>query len=159
MAAQSTQNSVLIRRYLRAVPYLDAVTRRDLFVGFSGVTGGLMLGLVGWIAYLWTEFGGAERYTLWTLRELAFGSVGLGVSLVLAGTLVSLVGLRNVGRLAGLGLLLCLFGIGVFAYGYPTAWNVTTPPDYSPLGATAYGLGICLLMLRTGGVVSWQPSD
>lgn len=158
MSAQATEDSVLIHTYRRLVPDPTAVTPRDRAVGFGAAGGGALLSLAGCVAYAWTVFGGVERYVYWALRELAFGSVALGLVLVLAGVLTAVGGVQKAGWMVGLGVSLCLVAIGIFAYGYPTDWNVITPPDYSTIGAPVYALGLGLLLVKTGRIVQGRTS-
>jgi hypothetical protein len=158
MAAQNTPDNMLLRCYRDYVADLGPVTENDVYAGFAGVMGGLMLSAVGWLTYLYVEFGGLSRDVLWTVRELAFGSAGLGVPLLLLGSIAGLMGLRDLGRAAVVGGVLCLAGLVLFAVTYPGQWNVVASTDYSAAGVTLYGAGLALLVFRMGGAVSCRVS-
>lgn len=154
MAAHGIDDNMLLHCYREHIADLDVVTENDVYAGFGGVMGGMMLSFAGWGAYLWAEFGGVSGQTLWQVRELAFGSVGLGVPLLLVGVIAGLMSVRDVGRVAIAGAVLCLVALGLFGVAYPTQWNVMGTTDYSALGMTVYGLGLGLVVFRLGGAVS-----
>jgi hypothetical protein len=159
MGAQRIDENMLLHCYREHVADLSVITENDVYVGFSGVMGGMVLSLTGWIAYLWAEFGNVSWEMLWSVRELAFGSVGLGVPLMLVGVIAGLMGVRNLGRVAHAGSIMCLAGLVVFGFAYPTQWNVVGATDYSALGMTIYGLGLGLVVFRLGGAVSCRLYD
>jgi hypothetical protein len=159
MATQNTPENMILRCYRDYVADLGPVTETDVYAGFAGVMGGLMLSVVGWLIYLWVEFGGLSRDLLWTVREVAFGSAGVGVPLLLLGSIAGLMGLRDVGRGAVAGGVLCLAALATFAVTYPDQWNVIAGTDYSAVGVTLYGAGLALLLFRMGGVVSCRVSE
>lgn len=159
MATQSKPSNMLLRCYRDYVADLGPVTERDVYAGFAGVMGGLVLSVVGWLTYLYVEYGGVSRDVVWTVRELAFGSAGVGVPLLLLGTIAGLMGVDDLGRSAVAGSILCLAGLALFAVTYPGQWNVLAGTDYSAIGVTCYGLGLGLLIFRVGGVVSCRVSE
>jgi hypothetical protein len=159
MATQNTPDNMLLRCYRDYVADLGPVTENDVYAGFGGVMGGIVLSVVGWLTYLSIEFGGVSRDVIRTIRELAFGSAGVGVPLPLVGTSAGLMGVDDLGRSAVVGGVLCLAGLALFAVTHPGQWNVIAGTDYSAIGVTCYGLGLGLLVFRVGGVVSCRVSE
>jgi hypothetical protein len=159
MATQNKPDNMLLRCYRDYVAELGPVTETDVYAGFAGVMGGLMLSVVGWLTYLWIEFGSSSREALWTVRELAFGTAGVGVPMLLVGSIAGLMGLRDLGRSAIAGSVMCAAGLVLFGVTYPGRWNVIGGTDYSAIGVTLYGLGLALLLFRMGGAVSCRLSE
>lgn len=160
MATEQAQaDDMILDCYQRYVADLDPVTPNDVYAGFGGTMGGLMLGVTGWMVYLWTEMGSVAWRTFWIAREIALGSAGVGVVLLVGGAIVGLMGLRDVGRSAVLGAILCLAGLVVFGATYPQQWNVVSGMDYSPIGVTLYGFGLGMLIFRLGGAVGCRVSE
>ncbi|MFB6256104.1 MAG: hypothetical protein ABEH58_05145, partial [Haloplanus sp.] len=95
----------------------------------------------------------------WSIREFALGSAGVGVPLLLIGTIAGLMRIRDTGRSAIAGVLLCAAGLVTFAVAYPERWNVVVGVDYSGIGVMLYGVGLALLVFRSGGVVTCRISE
>ena len=116
MSAQRTEQHVLLHRYREHVADLGTIIERDVYVGFSGVRGGTVLGLAGYLTYLWAEFGSVSWEMGWSLRKLTLGTVGFGVLRLLVGAITGHMGSRDLGRVThawsiyGLGLVIFRLG-------------------------------------------------
>lgn len=153
---------------------LEVADRQVVHLGFGLLMAGVMLLVVGWAIYLWSETAAATMMAmtnapLYTLRKAAITAAGIGLPLVFTGGVTLLLADRRVskGRLRKAeyaGVACCLVAVGLFLYSYPNAWNVTGT-DYSLPAVTVYGIGLAMLMMTTGaGIgcrcsVSARPAD
>lgn len=150
----SDSGSPLLALYRRYVG--EPASERDVYVGFALFFGGIALGAVGLVVFLYST--GLEPATpfYWQLREIAISAAFLG----LPAFILSVIVLLPVGRRARLaavgGGVLCLLAVGAFIAVYPGNWNVQGATDYSAQGVALYAAGLAVLAGSTGSALVAQ---
>lgn len=145
---------MLLDCYRTYIGSLDEVGEVDVFVGVGLTGGGLLLALVGWVAFLWNDLTAAYGTTgFYTVRELSVAAAGLGLPLLLLGVVVMMLGTDRVTAVAVVGQAVCLGAVLLFVATYPEAWNVGSHAN-APIGVSLYGLGAFMLAFAAGAAYS-----
>lgn len=154
MAVDAPPENRLLALYRRLVG--EPARERDVYVGFALFFGGIALGIVGLVVFLYGSGLDPAEPFFWQTREIALAAAFLG----LPAFILSLVVLLPVGRrtllAAGGGAAVCLAAIGVFIAVYPQSWNVQVGPDYSAQGVALYAAGLAVLVGATGSALVAQ---
>lgn len=154
MADAAPPENRLLALYRRLVG--EPVSEREVYVGFALFFGGIALGVVGLVVFLYGAGLDPGDPAFWQLREVALTAAFLG----LPAFVLSLVVLLPVGRrttaVAGIGAAVCLTAVGVFVAVYPESWNVQVGADYSTQGIALYAAGLAVLVGATGSALVAQ---
>lgn len=150
----SDLGSPLLALYRRYVG--EPASERDVYVGFALFFGGIALGVVGLVVFLYSASLEPRSAGFWQLREIAISSAFLGLPAFILSVIVLLpVGRRS--RLAAVGgAALCLVALGAFVAVYPANWNVRSAADYSAQGVALYAAGLAVLVGSTGSALVAQ---
>lgn len=154
MADDAPPENRLLALYRRLVG--EPARERDVYVGFALFFGGIALGIVGLVVFLYGAGLDPAEPFFWQTREIALAAAFLG----LPAFIMSLVVLLPVGRrtllAAGGGAAVCLAAVGVFIAVYPQSWNVQFGQDYSAQGIALYAAGLAVLVGATGSALVAQ---
>lgn len=150
----STGEGSLFSIYRRYVG--EPESRRDVYVGFGTFFGGIMLGVVGLVLFLYSGTQPSGSTFFWQLRKVALIAVMLGLPAVALSFAVLLpVGQRTMGTsIAGAGI--CVVGAVWLTQVYPYQWT-SAGNDISVL--STYAVGIVLLAASTGSSLVAQYVD
>lgn len=126
---------------------------RDVYLGFALFFGGIALGAIGLVLFLFSATIERGSDPFWQFRQLALILTFLGVPSFVLSIVVLLPSKRFATTAAGLGTGVCLIAIGIFIAVYPHAWNVSSGPDHSTTGILIYSGGLVLLAAATGSAL------
>jgi phosphoglycerol transferase MdoB-like AlkP superfamily enzyme len=149
---------MLLDCYRSYIGDLREVSTVDVFTGAGLTASGLVLALVGWGLFVWSEGVAHGTETFWTLREVSVAVAGVGVPIFLLGVVVLLVGNDRITAAALLGVALCFLTVVLFVVFYPDQWNVPGSPDYVLEGVTLYAVGVLGLAFAAGAAFSCRVS-
>lgn len=145
--------NTLVETYRRYVGEPDRLA--DVYVGFGLFFGGVTLGVVGVLVFLWATAIPSASPFHWQLREIAGALALTGLPAFLLSIPVLLPVDRRATYVAAVGGVVCLVGVGVFVASYPQHWNVQGTSDHSTLGVVVYTAGLVSLVGAGGaGLVS-----
>ncbi|WP_435064853.1 DUF7139 domain-containing protein [Halobaculum sp. EA56] len=148
------QHDLLTRRLLRLYRrYLGEPDQlSDVYVGFSFFFGGISMGVVGVLLFLWSSALPPRPGLYWQLREIAISLSMLALPVFLLGVVVLLPSDRR--ALAGGtgGVLVTLGAVSLFVVNYPQNWNAPGP-DASATGVTVYAVGVVLATTAVGAAL------
>ncbi len=154
MASDEDPGNPLLALYRRYVG--EPVRERDVYVGFALFFGGIALGVVGLVVFLYSAGLEPGRDFFWQLREVALAAAFLGLPAFILSVIVLLpVGRRASAAAAG-GAGVCLLAVGTFVAVYPEQWNVRAGADYSAQGVALYAAGLAVLAGATGAALVAQ---
>ena len=154
MAADEPTENRLLALYRRTLGEPDS--ERDVYVGFALFFGGIALGVVGLVVFLYSAGFDPAGDAFWQLREVALAAAFLGLPAFILSIVVLLpVGRRSTLAAAG-GATVCLAAVGVFVAVYPQSWNVQFGADYSTEGIALYAAGLAVLVGATGSALVAQ---
>lgn len=125
----------------------------DVYAGFGLFFGGLGLGVIGVVVFLYSSTLPADSLSTYAIREVAAVAAAVGFPALLSGVVVLLPVEKRMLYVAGGGSLVCLAAIGLFVWAYPYNWNVVNQPDYSAQGIAFYSVGIVLVVASTGAAL------
>jgi hypothetical protein len=149
-----TDRGSLVSLYRRYVG--EPESRRDVYVGFGTFFGGLALGLVGLVLFLYSGTQPSGSALFWQLREVALVAVMLGLPAVALSFAVLLpVGQRTMGASIA-GVAICVAGAIWLTQVYPYQWTAAGN-DINVL--TTYAVGTVLLAAATGSSLVAQYVD
>ncbi len=141
----------LYRRYVG-----EPESQIDIYVGFGAFFGGLALGLVGLVLFVYSGLQPSGSDVFWQFREaalvftmLALPAVGVSVTVLLP------VGRRTMAA-SLLGAVVCVVGMGWLTQVYPYQWT-SAGNDVSVL--STYAVGVVLLAASTGSSLVAQYID
>lgn len=141
----------LYRRYVG-----EPESERDIYVGFGAFFGGVALGLVGLVVFVYSGVQPAGSDIFWQLREaalvftmLALPAIGVSVTVLLP------VGRRTLAT-SLVGAAICLVGTAWLTQVYPFQWTAAGN-DVSVL--STYAVGVVLLAAATGSSLVAQYVD
>jgi hypothetical protein len=141
----------IYRRYIG-----EPESRRDVYVGFGTFFGGIALGFVGLVLFLYSGTQPSGSALFWQLREVALVAVMLGLPAVaLSFTVLLPVGRRTMGASIA-GAAICVAGAVWLTQVYPYQWT-SAGNDITVL--TTYAVGIVLLAASTGSSLVAQYVD
>ncbi|WP_435099128.1 DUF7139 domain-containing protein [Halarchaeum sp. P4] len=136
--------SELVRTYRRYIGEPERLA--DVYAGFGLFFGGVTLGVVGVLVFLWGSTVPAESMAHWQLREIAGALALVGLPAFVLSIPVLLPVDRRATYAAAVGAVVCLAGVAVFVTSYPYHWNVEGATDNSTLGVVVYAAGLVLLV-------------
>lgn len=151
MATDEPASNPLLSLYRRYVG--DPQREGDVYIGFALFFGGIALGAIGLLVFLWSTTVPAGTDGFWQLREIAIGSAAIGLPAFILSVVVLLPVTHRAVTIAALGSAVCLLAVGVFIATYPTNWNVTGTTDYSSHGIAVYAGGLAVLVATTGAAL------
>ncbi|WP_418282937.1 DUF7139 domain-containing protein [Halorubrum sp. DTA98] len=149
--SEATDSNQLLRYYRRYIGDPDRAV--DVYAGFGLFFGGLVLGAVGVVVFLYSATLPANTLSTYAVREVAVVAAALGLPTLLLGTVVLLPVDKRMLYVAAAGTLTTVGAIAIFVWAYPHDWNVTNPPDYSAQGIAVYSVGIALVVSATGAAL------
>lgn len=147
MSGASTQTNVLFEWYERYIG--DPEDESDVYVGFGLFFGGIALGVVGILLFLWSAAITDVGFE-YVLREIAASSAAIGLPVLLLGVTVLLPVRRRSMYAALVGTLVCVGGIALFVSAYPVNWNVPAARDMSAEVVAVYAVGLVSVVAATG---------
>ena len=151
MSAPEAVDTVLLAWYERYIG--EPETKSDVYLGFGLFFGGIAIGAIGLLAFLWSTGTEAGTDLFWTLRQLAVVLAALGLPAVMVG-IVTLLPVSDRARYAAIaGAIICLLAMAVFAVAYPSNWNVRQGADYSAYGIGLYAIGVATVTAATGAAL------
>jgi hypothetical protein len=148
MSPSDTADDRLVELYRSYIGEPDR--RTDVYLGFALFFGGLGLGLLGLVLFVF-ERALLSGVVFW-VREVAFAIGALGLPLVLVAVVVLLPADRRALYVAAGGLAIVIAAIGFFVSVYPSNWNHGTP-DYSLHGVTVYAVGLISVLAATASAL------
>ena len=153
-SVSSTERGPLLSIYRRYIG--EPESQRDVYVGFATFFGGIALGFVGLVLFLYSGMQPNGSTAFWQLREVALAAVMLGLPAVALSFAVLLpVGQRTMAAsLVGAGI--CAVGAVWLTQVYPYQWT-SAGNDISVL--STYAAGIVLLAASTGSSLVAQYVD
>lgn len=125
----------------------------DVYGGFALFFGGIAVGALGLLVFLWSGTLSQSTALFWQLREIAIVLAALGLPAFVLSVVVLLPVSRRAEYVAGLGSLVCLAALGLFVWAYPKQWNVLSGADYSAQGIAVYAGGMAVLAGATGSAL------
>jgi hypothetical protein len=147
MSGETTPANVLFEWYER---YIGAPEdESDVYVGFALFFGGIALGVLGVLLFLWSASVSNPTFE-YTLREIAASSGAVGLPTLLLGVTVLLPVRRRSMYAALVGTVICVAGVGLFVSAYPVNWNVPGPRDASAQVVAVYAVGLVSVVAATG---------
>jgi hypothetical protein len=149
----TSPGTMLLDCYTRYVGSLEEVEETNVYTGAALLAAGLGAALLGWILFLWNETGAYGTRAFWTVRELSVILCGLGIPVVLLGSVTLLLGRDRVTALALAGAAVCAVAVLLFAATYPEAWDRPETLN-SALGVSVYAVGILSATFATGAAFS-----
>ncbi len=149
--SEALDSNRLLRYYQRYIG--DPDRRVDVYAGFGLFFGGLMLGAVGVVVFLYSATLPANTLSTYAVREVAVVAASLGLPTLLVGVVVLLPVDKRMLYVAAGGSLITVVAVAIFVWAYPHNWNVVNPPDYSAQGIAVYSLGIALVVSTTGAAL------
>jgi hypothetical protein len=148
--AEPLPDNVLFEWYRRYLGEPD--TRVDVYLGFGLFFGGIGLGMLALLVFLYTRTLAYQSgaYFAWTEPAYALGMVGLPVFLL--GIIVLLPVERRAVLAGAAGVAITVAAVAAFAWAYPRHWNYR-PPDYSGQIVLLYGIGLAGVFASTGAAL------
>ncbi len=143
--------ATLLEWYERHIGEPDAET--DVYLGFGLFFGGIALGSVGLVLFLWSAGVEPGSAFYWALRQVAIVFAALGLPTAMVGIVVLLPVGRRVLYAAGGGLAVCLLAMAFFLSVYPSNWNVQSAADYSAQGIALYAGGLAIAAASTAAAL------
>lgn len=131
-------------------------TKRDVYVGFGLFFGGIALGAVGLVLFLYSGAQPTGSDFFWQLREVALVFAMLALPAVALSVAVLLPVGRQTLAASVLGAGICVVGIAWLTQVYPYQWT-ETGNDTTVL--STYAVGIVLLAASTGSSLVAQYVD
>jgi hypothetical protein len=147
MSGDSSPANVLFEWYERYIGSPEDET--DVYVGFALFFGGIALGVLGVVLFLWSATVSEASFE-YVLREIAAASGATGLPVLLLGVTVLLPVRRRSMYAALVGTVVCLGGIGLFVSAYPANWNVAAARDMSAEVVALYTVGLVAVVASTG---------
>lgn len=141
----------LYRRYVG-----EPASERDVYAGFALFFGGIALGAVGLVTFLYSAGLTPGTPFFWQLREIALAAAFLGLPAFILSVIVLLPVGRRASVAAAAGGAICLLAVAGFVAVYPEQWNVRTGADYSAQGIALYAVGLSVLVGATGSALVAQ---
>ena len=154
MAEDESPENPLLALYRRTVGEPDS--EREVYAGFALFFGGIALGAVGLVVFLYGAGLDPAGDLFWQLREVALTAAFVGLPAFILSVVVLLPVGRRATLAAGGGAAVCLAAVGVFLATYPQAWNVQVGTDYSTQGIALYAAGLAVLVGATGSALVAQ---
>ena len=154
MAEDAPPENRLLALYRRLVG--EPVSEREVYVGFALFFGGIALGIVGLVVFLYGAGLDPAAEFFWQTREIALAAAFLGLPAFISSFVVLLPVGRRATAAAGVGAAVCLAAVGVFVAVYPQSWNVQVGTDYSTQGIALYAAGLAVLVGATGSALVAQ---
>lgn len=147
MSGDSPPANVLFEWYERYIGSPE--DESDVYVGFALFFGGIALGVLGVLLFLWSATVSEASFE-YVLREIAAASGATGLPVLLLGVTVLLPVRRRSMYAALVGTVVCLGGIGLFVSAYPESWNVAAARDMSAEVVALYTVGLVAVVASTG---------
>lgn len=126
----------------------------DVYLGFTLFFGGIGLGvaafLIGAVGQL-SGAGGSSASFVYREAAIAAGMVALPATLSSVVVLLPVNERAQYGAVVG--SVVCLVGVGLFAWAYPYKWAVSSGQTYSIQVLLVYGVGLAALLAATGGAL------
>ncbi len=151
MSSESESENRLLEWYERYVG--PPARRRDVYAGFTLFFGGIALGVVCIVVFLWSTTQPDHHMFKYTLREVASTAGAVGLPALLLGITVLLPVDRRVVYAAVVGAVICLVGVWQFTGAYPYHWNVTGTTDRSAGIVALYAVGLVIDTASTGAAL------
>jgi len=131
----------------------DPDDETEVYAGFALFFGGIALGVLGVLLFLWSATVGESPGFQYALREVAGASGAVGLPVLLLGVTVLLPVDRRTMYAALAGTVVCLLGVGWFVAAYPQAWNVDAARDASAQVVALYAAGVVAVVGATGAAL------
>ncbi|MFB6136292.1 MAG: permease [Halobacteriaceae archaeon] len=147
MSDDSPPTNVLFEWYERYIGSPE--DESDVYVGFALFFGGISLGILGIVLFLWSATVSSPEFE-YQLREIAASSGAVGLPTLLLGVTVLLPVRRRSMYAALAGTLVCVAGTALFVSAYPVNWNVPGPRDMSAQIVAVYAVGLVSVVAATG---------
>jgi len=132
---------------------------RDIYVGFGLFFGGIALGVVGLLLFLYSGLQEPETTLFWQSREIALVAGLLGLPSVVLSIVVLLPVGRRTRLVSGVGAGLCLLAVGILIVVYPYDWTESATLDGSVITISVYSVGLVALSAATGASLVAQYLD
>ncbi|PSP82341.1 permease [Halobacteriales archaeon QS_1_68_17] len=150
MAPQTTVFSRLSNLYRQYIGEPDREV--DIPAGFGLFFGGIALGALGLVLFLWSATAPEGSAAFWQRREVAIALAMVGLPAFVTSVVVLLPVDRRALYAGIAGSAVCLVAVGLFVAAYPRQWNVSGT-DYSTVGIGVYAVGLAVLGGATGAAL------
>lgn len=151
MATDEPPHNHLLALYRRYVG--RPTSERDVYAGFALFFGGIALGAIGLVVFLFSTGIPEGDPLFWQLREIAITLAALGLPAFILSIVVLLPVSTRAVTVAAAGAVICLIAVGVFIAAYPSNWNVPRGTDYSAQGIAVFAAGLAILLAVTGSAL------
>ncbi|NGM70874.1 permease [Natronolimnobius sp. AArcel1] len=150
MSAEQSPDGYLFDVYRRYIG--EPEDRTDIYAGFSLFLGGIGLGIISLVLFLWSTNYAARSDAYFTWTEPAYALVMVALPILMLGIVVLLPSERRVQYASIAGVAVTVVAVGGFLYAYPTDWN-GYGADYTAEVIAVYAVGLAALTASTGAAL------
>ena len=150
MSAEQPPDGYLFDLYRRYIG--EPEDRTDIYVGFGLFLGGIGLGIISLLLFLWSSRFDARTAEYFTWAEPASALVMLALPILMLGIVVLLPSERRVLYTSVAGVAVTAAAVAGFLYAYPDDWN-GYGADYTAEVVGIYAVGLAGVTASTGAAL------